>query len=52
MAALLPDELRGKSSGRYNVGNVSGGGLFWRLGSFGKWRHAAEPEAAAPIGPS
>jgi MFS transporter, PAT family, beta-lactamase induction signal transducer AmpG len=28
MAASLPDELRGKASGWYNVGNVSGGGLF------------------------
>ncbi|HEU4734005.1 MAG TPA: MFS transporter [Kofleriaceae bacterium] len=27
MAASLPDQLRGKASGWYNVGNLSGGGL-------------------------
>lgn len=26
--------------------------VFWRLGSFGKWRHPAEPEPAAPSVPS
>jgi MFS family permease len=31
MAASLPDELRGKASGWYNVGNLSGGGLFAAL---------------------
>lgn len=28
MAASLPDELRGKAGGWYNIGNLSGGGLF------------------------
>lgn len=28
MAASMPDELRGKAGGWYNVGNLSGGGLF------------------------
>jgi PAT family beta-lactamase induction signal transducer AmpG len=28
MAASLPDELRGKAGGWYNLGNLSGGGLF------------------------
>lgn len=28
MAASLPDKLRGKASGWYNIGNLSGGGLF------------------------
>jgi len=37
MAAAMPDELRGKASGWYQIGNVSGGGLsamiaIWMLG--------------------
>jgi MFS family permease len=28
MAASLPDQLRGRAAGWYNVGNLSGGGLF------------------------
>jgi MFS family permease len=37
MAASLPDQLRGKASGWYNVGNLSGGGLsasiaIWMVG--------------------
>lgn len=42
MAAALPDQLRGKASGWYNVGNLSGGGLsatvaIWMVG------HEVEP---------
>ena len=37
MAASLPDELRGKAGGWYNIGNLSGGSLFatlaiWMIG--------------------
>jgi MFS family permease len=42
MAAAMPDQLRGKASGWYNVGNLSGGGLsativIWMVG------HKLEP---------
>jgi hypothetical protein len=34
------------------IGVVILGLVFWRLGSFGKWRHPAEPAPAAPAAPS
>jgi len=34
------------------IGAVVLGLVFWRLGSFGKWRHPAEPAPAAPAAPS
>ena len=44
MAASMPDQLRGKASGWYNVGNLSGGGLsatvaIWMVG------HRLDPRA-------
>jgi MFS family permease len=48
MATALPDELRGKASGWYNIGNLSGGGLsagiaIWMFG------HHVDPRIIAAV---